>query len=243
MFLRERRAFQFGHSWLRATVRTHTLSEVLGGAGNGVANLLLHTSSEEAQQLAPGRARRNIVVTITEELYRLGSSARRLNDGSDRLNQSIAAIDNLLGRLMIGLDYVHPRPLAEHTSYDASGKRVIEVSYLGYLKIRGGYHLSIKTVKVLESRSAAAGQIPGELCALLEAPRRLRYRAVEQLPELVMGLAEQVEDMLGAMERRVGIARALVTNLEQIAGPADTQETHRAAESATSHRRQTLPAL
>lgn len=182
-------------------------------------------------------------MTITQELYRLGNSARRLNDGSDQLNRSIAAIDNLLGRLMIGLDYVHPRPLAEHTSYDPSGKRVIEVSYLGYLKVRGGYHLSLKTVKVLESRSAAAEQIPGELCALLEAPRRLRYRAVEQLPELVMGLAEQVEDMLGAMERRVGIASALVTNLEQIAGPADSQETHRAAESATSHRRQTLPAL
>ena len=58
-----------------------------------------------------------------------------------------------------------------------------------------------------------------------------------------MGLAEQVEDMLGAMERRVGIASALVQNLEQIAGPVDPQETHRAAESATSHRRQTLPAL
>ena len=76
-------------------------------------------------------------MTITQELYRLGNSARRLNDGSDQLNRSIAAIDNLLGRLMIGLDYVHPRPLAEHTSYDASGKRVIEVSYRGYLKIRG----------------------------------------------------------------------------------------------------------
>lgn len=182
-------------------------------------------------------------MTITQELYRLGHSARRLNDGSDQLNQSIAAIDNLLGRLMIGLDYVHPRPLAEHTTYDSAGKRVIEVSYLAYLKIRGGYHLALKTVKVIESRSAAAGQIPGEVSALLDAPRRLRYRAVEQLPELVMGLAEQVEDMLGAMERRVGIASALVQNLEQIAGPVDPQETHRAAESATSHRRQTLPAL
>ena len=182
-------------------------------------------------------------MTINEELHRLGNSARRLNDGSDQLNRSIAAIDSLLGRLMIGLDYVHPRPLSEHTTYDISGKRVIEISYLAYLKLKGGHRLALKTVKVIESRSAAAGQIPGDLISLLEAPRRLRYRAIEQLPELVMGLAEQVEDMLGAMERRVGIANSLVANLEQIAGPTDRDETHRAAESATSHRRQTLPAL
>jgi len=149
----------------------------------------------------------------------------------------------LLGRLMIGLDYLHPRPLAELTTYDAAGKRTIEVSYIGYLRVRGGHHLALKTVKVIESRSAAAEQLPGDVIALLDAPRRLRYRAVEQLPELVMGLAEQVEDMLGAMERRVGIASALVTNLEQIAGPADVVEADRAAQSATSHRRQTLPAL
>ncbi|MEM6295461.1 MAG: hypothetical protein AAGA54_29575 [Myxococcota bacterium] len=182
-------------------------------------------------------------MTITQELYRLGQSSRRLNDGSDQLNRSIAAIDGLLARLMIGLDYVHPRPLAEHTSYDASGKRVIEVSYLAYLKSKGAYHLCIKTVKVLESRSAAAGQVPGIVVNLLEAPRRLRYRAVEQLPELVTGLAEQVEDMLGAMDRRVGIANSLVHSLEQIAGPSDPEQTCRAAESATSHRRQTLPAI
>lgn len=182
-------------------------------------------------------------MTLTQELYRLGHSSRRLNDGSDQLNRSIAAIDNLLARLMIGLDYVHPRPLAEHTTYDAAGKRIIEVSYLAYQKLKGSYRLAIKTVKVVESRVSAAKQSPGDLVCLLEAPRRLRYRAVEQLPELVEGLAEQIEDMLGAMDRRVGIASALVENLEQIAGPADLQQAGRAAESATSHRRQTLPAV
>ncbi len=182
-------------------------------------------------------------MNITQELYRLGQSTRRLNDGSDQLNRSIAAIDGLLARLMIGLDYINPRPLAEHTTYDAAGKRVIEVSYVGYLKVGGAYHIALKTVKVLESKSASVGQSPGHLVNLLDAPRRLRYRAVEQLPELVVGLAEQVEDMLGAMERRVNIAHSLVANLEQIAGPVDSSEAGRAVESATSHRRQTMPAI
>jgi hypothetical protein len=180
---------------------------------------------------------------ITEELYRLGNSARRLNDGSDELNKMIACIDDLLGRLMIGLDYVHPRPLTEHTTYDQNGKRCIEVSYVGYLKVKNGYHLAIKTVKVLESKTAYATASPGEVSALLHAPRRLRYSAVDLLPELVAGLAEQVEDMLGAMERRCQIAAHLVRSLEDIAGRPDETQVATAAQNATSHRKQTVPAL
>jgi hypothetical protein len=180
---------------------------------------------------------------ITEELYRLGNSARRLNDGSDELNKMIASIDDLLSRLMIGLDYVHPRPLTETTTYDASGKRCIEIVYVGYLKVKGGYHLAIKAVKVLESKMAYATESPGVVCSLLHAPRRLRYTAVDLLPEVVSGLAEQVEEMLGAMERRCQIASHLLRNLEDIAGHANDAEVAKVAQSATSHRRQTLPAI
>lgn len=182
-------------------------------------------------------------MAITHELHRLGLSTRRLNDGSEQLNQMIAAIDGLLERLMIGLDFVLPRPLAEYTSYDAQGKRVIELSYLGYLKVQRGYHLAVKTTKIVESRLAMANETPGQVIALLEAPRRLRYAAVDMLPELVAGLAEQVEDMVSSMERRCQIAHGLLQNLERIAGPADASRVVPAAEAATSHRRQTQPLL
>lgn len=178
---------------------------------------------------------------ITQELYRLGNSARRLNDSSDQLNRSLAAIDGLLGRLMIGLDYVHPRPLAEHVTFDHAGKRVIELCYVGYFRVKGDYHLAIKTVKVLESKLQMATQTPGEIKALLEAPRQLRYRAVDLLPEVVAGLAEQVDDMLANMDRRRQIAEGLVAHLEQIAGgPLPEADVAQAAQSATSHRRPTV---
>lgn len=182
-------------------------------------------------------------MSITQELYRLGASTRRLNDGSDHLNRSIAAIDELLGRLMIGLDYVHPRPVSEQVAFDAQGKRAIELSYIGYLKVNRAYHLATKTVKVLEAKAAFATEMPGHVIGLLQAPRRVRYRAVEMLPDLVIGLAEQVEDMVGAMDRRCEIANGLVQNLQQIAGPPTTERVEQAAVSATSHRRQTIPAI
>ncbi len=179
---------------------------------------------------------------MTRELHRLGQSARRLNDGSDQLNQMIASIDELLGRLMIGLDYLHPRPLEETIAIDATGKRVIEMAYVGYLRVQRSFHLAIKTVKVLESKRAIATETPGEIMLLLHAPRRLRYRAVDVLPELVAGVAEQVEEMVEAMERRCRTARMLVERLEEIAGPVTALEVQEAAFSAASHRRQTIAA-
>lgn len=157
-------------------------------------------------------------VAINSDLERLGRSAERLNAGSDQLNRLIERIDVSLGRLAIGLDYFMQRPIGEHTSFDHQGKRVIELSYLGYCKVHREYHLVIKTVKVLESKLAVATEEPGTITPLLAAPRRLRYAAVDTISELVSALATQVEDMVAAMERRKAAAQALVTNLEQVVG-------------------------
>ena len=128
-------------------------------------------------------------MAITHQLYRLGNSVRRLNDGSDQLNRTIAAIDELLGRMMIGLDYVHPRPVSEQVTIDQNGKRVTELCYVAYVKVKGTYHLAIKTTKVLESKLAYSTEAPGTVTPLLQAPRRVRYASVELLPEVVSGLS------------------------------------------------------
>ncbi|MFO0637451.1 MAG: hypothetical protein U0168_31885 [Nannocystaceae bacterium] len=179
---------------------------------------------------------------ITQELFALGQAARRLNDGSEQLNALIARVDALLGQLMIGMDYLHPRPLSEAVSYDREGKRTIELAYLGYCRVGKGYTLAIKTVRVHESKLAIATETPGEFVTLLQAPRRLRYAAVDVLPELVAGLAHQVEEVAGAMERRCATAQALVRRLEAMVGPpAQPQVVQEAAAAATTHSRPTVP--
>lgn len=163
-------------------------------------------------------------MAITQELVRLGQAARRLNDGSDQLNRVIAKIDSLLGRLMIGMDYTHPHPISEWATVDTDGKRTIEVAFVAYLKIRGSYHLAVKTVKVMESKRALATESPGSVQPLLEAPRKLRYGAVDVLPDLVGGLAQQVDDIVNQMERRCQVANSLLAHLERMVddqGPAD----------------------
>ncbi|MCX4243427.1 hypothetical protein [Paraliomyxa miuraensis] len=160
-------------------------------------------------------------MAINDELHHLGNSARRLNAGSDQLNGLIERIDELLAQLSVGLDYVHPRPIDEATSLDHNGKRVIELSYVGYLRAGREYHLALKTVKVLESKLALATHSPGDITPLLSAPRRLRYAAVDLLPEVISGLAAQVDEMAAALERRCHTAQSLVRHLEQVAARAD----------------------
>ncbi len=184
---------------------------------------------------------------ITQELNLLGQAARRLNDGSEQLNGLIARIDALLGQLMIGMDYLHPRPLAESVTYDRDGKRCIEMAYLAYCRIGKIYALAVKTVKVHESKRAMATETPGEFIPLLQAPRRLRYGAVDLLPELVSGLSAQVEEVACAMSRRCALAESLAQRLEQMAvsspGVPALQYAQQTAAQATSHARPTMPYL
>jgi hypothetical protein len=167
-------------------------------------------------------------VAITHELFLLGRAARRLADGSDQLNRILSDIDRALARLMLGFEFQVPRPIAELVHHDSDGKRVIELHYLGYLRMptveaaaddpfaatAGGHHLAIRTIKVLEGRKAADGEPPGQLTPLLLAPLALRHAAVDHLPELVAGLAALVEDMAGQIERRTALAAAVLDHLQ-----------------------------
>jgi hypothetical protein len=153
---------------------------------------------------------------MNERLNQLGQAARRLNEGSDQLNTLISAIDKALARLMIGMDYVHPRPLQETMSVGRDGKRVIELAFLSYLRIQSEFHLCIKTVKILESKVALASESPGNVIPLLSAPRMLRHAAVDLLPELIQVLSHQVGDLVAQMERRCTTAKSLLEQLEDL---------------------------
>lgn len=155
-------------------------------------------------------------MAINERLNQLGQAAQRLNEGSDQLNALISSIDKALGRLMIGMDYLHPRPLQETMSVGRDGKRVIELSFLGYLRIQSEYHLCIKTVKILESKVALASESPGNVIPLLSAPRVVRHAAVDLFPELIQVLSHQVGDLVAQMERRCATAKSLLEQLESL---------------------------
>ncbi len=164
---------------------------------------------------------------ITEQLFHLGQAARRLNDGSARLDRSLAEIDRALGRLMLGFEYQLARPVAEVSHTDREGKRIIEVSYLGYMRFvasdersegrrpNAGFHLGIRTIRVFEGRRAPEGESPPRLTPLLEAPRAVRHAAIDHLADLVAGLSAQVDEMVEHIERREAIAETILETLRE----------------------------
>ena len=58
--------------------------------------------------------------------------------------------------------------------------------------------------------------------ALIDAPRHLRFAAVDVLPELVSGLSVQIEELVSAMNRRQATAESLLRNLEDVADAGDS---------------------
>ncbi|MCA9635336.1 MAG: hypothetical protein KC420_04810 [Myxococcales bacterium] len=166
---------------------------------------------------------------ITEELKRLGQSVHRLNEGSEEINALVADFDRILGELLLPFDYLHPRPLRETTIVGREGKRVIEVAYLGYLPYRGQRHLVVKTVKVVESKAAAAEGGGQTLTPLLLAPRPLRHAAVDVLEEVASAIRRQLDELADEVDRRRGRARAAVDGLEAVRD--------RASSSSSSGRR------
>lgn len=154
-------------------------------------------------------------MAITEDLTKLGQSARRLRDGADELGQVIAEIDRTLGELHIGFEYLHPRPLLEKTVVSGEGKRVIEVAYLGYLPFRSEHHLVVKTVKILESKAAMSPENSGSMTPLPLAPRSIRHAAVDVPPELVRAITRQLDELAEATERRRDVAREVLGELQR----------------------------
>lgn len=151
---------------------------------------------------------------ITDGMYQLGHAAQVLNRGSDALNETLTRIDEILGRLGIGMEYTLSRPLHEDAAVGADGKRVILMGFLSYGRHRGRFRLLYKTIKVLESRKAMASEDPGSAIPLLDAPRRVRHLAVDQLPDLVGGLAQSVDDVLAQLDRRQRVAHNVLSQLE-----------------------------
>ena len=95
-------------------------------------------------------------MSITDGMYQLGHAAKQLNHGSDALNRTVECIDEVLGRLNVGMEFTLPRPLHEDSTVGSDGKRVILMGFLAYARIKGRFRLVYRTVKILESRRDSA---------------------------------------------------------------------------------------
>jgi hypothetical protein len=153
--------------------------------------------------------------SITHNLGRLRSASARLNAHAHQVEAIIGDLETALRELNFDLAHVHPHPIEERAFNGPTGKRVIEIHFLGFMKIKEEYRLGIKTLKILESTRSMATERPGELTPLVQSAVRLQHCALDFLPALVLGITTAVERAAEALATRCKLLKQLRGSLTE----------------------------
>lgn len=143
---------------------------------------------------------------------KLSETASTLNSTSRRLNESIEQLNTALKQLNLGIPvwfqtWVHEAP------------NVSDVEEIGYARVRGAWGISIR--KTIEWPD---GSEPDEsVWHFADAPRDLRIRAIEFLPQLMDKLNDDAEVAAQKLAERANDAEALATVISAIAEEATAQ--------------------
>lgn len=144
----------------------------------------------------------------------LSSSARSLNTSTDELSEIFAAFDDSLKKLNLGI-------IAWVTFCNSSDEPgwFSYLDQLGYTKIGGKWGLAIRQLKCDEQHDET--EVLQEWL-LAEAPRALRIKAVDGLPELAENLAKEVKSATKRIDEKLALARELLTVVKDLGTDEDS---------------------
>jgi hypothetical protein len=133
---------------------------------------------------------------------RLTSIANTLNKATDELTKIVGVLDDALQRLNVGIPvWVQ---VVKWSSEDDQGP--YECENVGYSKINGDWCIGINRSTGHEE-STYADQVR-EVWPFNDAPRDLRLRAVEKLPELIDELAKSAAHTADLVNKKLAETKA-----------------------------------
>lgn len=140
--------------------------------------------------------KRDSLIQRVQDSYRqLSVAATTLNNASDRLGTSVAALDSAIKKLNLGISaWVHFQEWHSEDGFHYADEDI------GYAKIGGKWGLSIRSVEGNE----AEGPTKSEVWTFNEAPRALRVRAVPKIPDLLEKLVKEATNITKTVDQRVG---------------------------------------
>lgn len=134
----------------------------------------------------------------------LSAAANSLNKATDELTETVCALDSAILNLNIGLaEWVKVAIF-----HDEEG-RLYDRIELGWCKSEGMWRLSIR--KLVGDEASPEPDEVREIWAFNNAPRDLRLRAVEKLPQLVDQLGNSAARTAEAVSKKLEETRALAT--------------------------------
>jgi hypothetical protein len=148
----------------------------------------------------------------------LAPLAKKVNQKTDRINRTITALNEKLGKLNLGIevwldnDSDFDKPLEAEPWSDEGSMRTRSLSYLGYCRLGDKWQLAVKEVDeehtVFEGEDCYEEVNPSYI-PLLQASRNIRLAALEKIPRLLDRLKDAGESVLETVEAAEKLAEEL----------------------------------
>lgn len=146
---------------------------------------------------------------VQHSIQQLPAAAASLNSATDQLGKSVAELDAVLKRFSLGVPTWVPFASWEHFDYYSAEE-------IGYAKIGGKWGVAIRTV---EGDCQAPDDEKMEQWLFNDAPRLLRVRAVEKIPELLEELLKKAAEMTKTITEKAQEVNALTAAINSVIDP------------------------
>ena len=145
---------------------------------------------------------------IASAFQTLIGSAKDINDASGELAKPIGSLEKSLKRLNLGVA-CWTKISGGSNGYNQWSQEV------GYSRVRGTWRLAIRTLDGSEGDPEPAI----EEWPFGEAPRYLRIKAVDKLPELIEALVKATDATTNRLKKKVAPAQELATAVNGLIHP------------------------
>jgi hypothetical protein len=142
----------------------------------------------------------------------LSTVASTLNAASDELTKVVAALDEALKKLNIGLTVW----LSFRFRGDPDSPGEYDTDQIGYAKVQSTWGLALRRIWGNESFDAHQEDGPWHFS---DAPRELRIAAVDQIPEFIEALSKEASDTTKRVQEKTKQVRELAVAIGQVASP------------------------
>ena len=149
---------------------------------------------------------------IAQAFKTLIASAKGINDASDELAKPIASLERALKRLNVGV--VCWTTISSGTDGDLYWSQ--DVGYSRVRRVQGNWRLAIRTIEGPEHDPEMRSL---EVWAFVDAPRHLRVKAVDKLPELVEALVKATDATASRLKKQVAPAQQLAAAVNDLVNP------------------------
>ena len=142
------------------------------------------------------------------------TSAKSINDASEELTKPIASLERALKRLNLGVVCW----ITIDSGIDEDHYWGQDVGYSRIRRVHGNWRLAIRTIEGPEHDPAVRSQ---EVWPFSDAPRHLRVKAVDKLPELIEALVKTTDATASRLKKKVAPATRLADAISELLNPQD----------------------